>query len=433
MGRVSILVVSFAALVLTGSLASAAPKAAIVAVDLAGGAPEFVRAKATAKVQDGLTAAGYEVLPREQVTAKLTGDLASCRSGACLAKVAKLLDVSSLVVVSVTRKDESTIIVIKLLDPQSGEAAAEVHEVCDLCGQDELEDRINVAASALRQKAEAARGGVKVAAAPVAAPAAAGGVVRVAVIPGIAVNLDVARVDALGQDLAESLQAELVVEASGGLEVRRQLPAEGLPADCASTPACVADVAKRTGAVQLLFVVMVGGAGGSVQIDTMFVDVTTGQHVSRPAIDLTSSSDSDAKAKFDTVARQLLPDATVRPKPVGTGHLSIDTKMTEGTPRHFTKPALLMAAVAGVGLVSGVGLGLATRSKYDDCDHSPATCSSGARDTIRHYALGADISFGVAAGAAIATVVLYATSSEAPHVIVTPTPEGASASWIGRF
>src|SRR5947209_18051461 len=80
---------------------------------------------------------------------------------------------------------------------------------------------------------------------------------RVAVVPGIAVNLDAAKVDALSQDLAQALSSQLVVDAFGGLEVRRQLPSEGLAADCVSNPTCTADVAKRTGAAQLLFVVLV--------------------------------------------------------------------------------------------------------------------------------------------------------------------------------
>ena len=44
---------------------------------------------------------------------------------------------------------------------------------------------------------------------------------RVAVVPGIAVNLDAAKVDALSQDLAEALTSQFVVDAVGGLEIRR--------------------------------------------------------------------------------------------------------------------------------------------------------------------------------------------------------------------
>src|ERR1700742_975766 len=100
---------------------------------------------------------------------------------------------------------------------------------------------------------------------------------RVAVVPGIAGNLDAARVDGLSQDLAEALDAELDVDAVGALEVRRLLPADGLPPDCVTTPSCTADVAKRTNAQQLLFVVMVdSGSGGSIQVDATWVDPATG-------------------------------------------------------------------------------------------------------------------------------------------------------------
>ena len=48
------------------------------------------------------------------------------------------------------------------------------------------------------------------------------------------------------QDLAEALTAELDVDAVGGLEVRRQLPADGVPPDCVTTPACTPTSPKRT-------------------------------------------------------------------------------------------------------------------------------------------------------------------------------------------
>ncbi|HUJ57753.1 MAG TPA: hypothetical protein VLX92_04660 [Kofleriaceae bacterium] len=256
------------------------------------------------------------------------------------------------------------------------------------------------------------------------------GRIKVAVVPGIAVNLDAARVDALSQDLAEALVAELDLEAVGGLEVRRQLPPEGLPPDCVSTPSCTADVARRTGANQLLFVVMVD-SGGAVQIDTTWIDVATGNQASRPAIDLTSTADLDARGKFQTVATQLLPDAPVRPKP-RTG-LTLDTRMTAATPRHFAVPSYLTTGVAAIGLGVGIGFGLETRSKYNTCNGNPNACTSSQRSTIRSDGLIADSGFLIATGAAIATVVLYATSGESPHVIVNPTPEGVGVAAFGRF
>jgi len=170
--------------------------------------------------------------------------------------------------------------------------------------------------------------------------------IKVAVVPGVAVNLDAARVDALSQDLAEGLSSALDVDAVGGLEVRRQLPADGVAPDCATNPSCTADVAKRTGAQQLLFVVMVdSGAGGAVQVDTTWVEPATGHSASRPPIDLTSTIDSDAKSKFEAAATRLLPDAPVKKK-AGEGTTMImqpamRTEARTGTHQRSTRYPLL--------------------------------------------------------------------------------------------
>src|SRR5205823_10329282 len=134
--------------------------------------------------------------------------------------------------------------------------------------------------------------------------------VKVAVVPGIVVNLAPARVDALTQEMAEALNAELEVDALGGIEVRRRLPAAGLPADCVANEACIADVARRLEAQQLLFVVVIDtGTGGAIQIDSTWVDPVAHRSASRPAIDIALIA--DAKARFSVVAHQLLPDAPV--------------------------------------------------------------------------------------------------------------------------
>jgi hypothetical protein len=258
---------------------------------------------------------------------------------------------------------------------------------------------------------------------------------RVAIVPGIAVNLDTARVDALSQDLAEALMAELDIVAVGGLEVRRQLPPDGVPPDCVTTPACTADVARRTGTSQLLFVVMVdSGASGSVQIDTTWVDPATNQSASRPAIDLTSTA--EAKAKFAAAARQLLPDAPVRPKPKTEGSGGAGNfNMSEEVPRHFTLPAKITAGVAVAGLGLGITFGIVTRSRYNTCEDDLVACTDDKRDSIRTSSILADVGFVVATGAAIATVVLYMTSGKESRLIVAPTSEagGAGASVFGRF
>ncbi|MEO8704076.1 MAG: hypothetical protein ABI867_28755 [Kofleriaceae bacterium] len=252
--------------------------------------------------------------------------------------------------------------------------------------------------------------------------------IKVAVVPGIAVNLDSARVDALSQDLADALASELDITAVGGLEVRRQLPSEGLQPDCLTTPACVADVAKRLGAQQLLFVVMVDATGsGAVQVDSTWVDAATGRSVARPAIDIPTIS--EARPRFAAGARSLLPDAPVRPKPKTGG--GIGGSMSTEVPRHFTTTTYVTAGAALVGIGVGVGFGLAARSKYNRCDET--ACEKSERDKIRTKTLIADTGFVVGIAGLVATSVLFATSGKESRLVVEPSPSGVAVSAVGRF
>jgi hypothetical protein len=256
-------------------------------------------------------------------------------------------------------------------------------------------------------------------------PAAANPPIKVAVVPGIAVNLDAAKVDALSQDLADALASELLVTAAGGLEVRRELPPEGVAPDCVTTPSCVADVARKLGASQLLFVVMVDtGSGGSIQIDSTWVDVATNRTASRPPIDI--ASPTVARARFVDAAHQLLPDAPLRPKP------KHDT-LAGGKPRHLTTPSILTGAAGIIGLGVGIGFGLDARSKYNSCNADGVACTDERRTSIRHVALVADGGFFLAIAGAIATGLIYTGSAESPHVIVAPTPDGVTVGAVGKF
>ncbi len=247
-------------------------------------------------------------------------------------------------------------------------------------------------------------------------------------MPGVAVNIDAARVDALSQDLANALAAELEVEAIGGLEVRRRLPPDGLPPDCVATPACASDVARRLDVQQLLFVVMVD-AGGTVQIDSTWVEPATNKTVARPAIDIAVIT--EAKSRFASAATQLLPDAPVRPKPKTTG---LDGETFKTIPRHFTVTSYATAGFAVVGLGVGIGFGLRTRSLYNDCDAQMQPCTDSQKDKIRNSALIADLGYLAAIGGAVATAIFYATSGSESRLIVNPNAEGGGGvTYVGRF
>lgn len=254
--------------------------------------------------------------------------------------------------------------------------------------------------------------------------------VKVAIVPGMAINLEVTRVDALAQDLADALRTELDVDTIAGVEVRRRLPDAGLPPDCLVNQACITDVARRLEAQQLLFVVMVDtGTGGAIQIDSTWVDVASRKSAPRPALQVPSSGDT--RSRFAAAATQLLPDAPVRAAPSnGLG------RMTEPVGRHLALPSYLTAGATAVGLGVGITLGLRARTKYSDCEDLAATgtmCSQDRRDSIRRTALIADIGWVVAIGGTVATALLYATSGEPSRIIVEPAPGGVAISAVGSF
>lgn len=120
---------------------------AIAAVDLGPGVPSYLQPKLASQIASGLTAAAYAVKP-----AAPQGELATCRGGACVTRVADALEVDQLLFASITTAGESPVIDLRLFSAR-GVRLAEIHEVCDLCGESELLERVGLAASALRARA----------------------------------------------------------------------------------------------------------------------------------------------------------------------------------------------------------------------------------------------------------------------------------------
>jgi hypothetical protein len=133
-----------AGVALLAATASADPdreRAALAAIDVGPGVPAYVHDTAVRQIEDGLAAAGYSIMPSSEVAPKEQADLASCREGACLTRLAAALGVNAFVIATVTNKDESTIVVMRLYDGKSAQLLAEVHDVCDLIGADHSDDR----------------------------------------------------------------------------------------------------------------------------------------------------------------------------------------------------------------------------------------------------------------------------------------------------
>ncbi len=272
-----------------------------------------------------------------------------------------------------------------------------------------------------------------------AAPAVHAEQIKVAVVLSVAVNIDPTRVDALTQDLAAALATELEVDAVGGLDARRTLPAEGLPPDCVTLPSCAADVARRTGATQLLFLVIVdSGTTGAVRVEATWIEPSSGHQASRAAIELASTALAEARTKFAKAAHELLPDAPLRGAPrarvVTVAPLTppVTPPITPAAHRRIGLPVLIVGGVAVLALGAAIVTSVETVSHYRACDRDPTCTDADARrGSIRTLGYAADVTTAIAAGAAIATVILYVTSRS--RVVIVPTAEGAAISMSGRF
>ncbi|MCA9674164.1 MAG: hypothetical protein H6709_15605 [Kofleriaceae bacterium] len=260
---------------------------------------------------------------------------------------------------------------------------------------------------------------------------------RVGVIVELTVNLPPGRADAIAGALADALNRELEVDALGGDDVTRLLPPDGLPDECVGTPACIADVAARLNATQLLFLAIVQ-VGDDTQVDASWVDVATGAGATRPRVTL--HADARAGAVFATQAQRYLPDA--RRREAGGKTIIIeggDGRRAPGRDRHLTRTTWITGGVAVAAGAATTLLGLSARSLYHRCERE--ICPQRDLDTLHGRDVLADVGLGVTVAAAVTTVVLYLRSGAAaeaapaagPAVGVVPVAGGAVMSLGGTF
>jgi hypothetical protein len=254
---------------------------------------------------------------------------------------------------------------------------------------------------------------------------------RVGIVVGVTVNVEPEVADGVGAALAAALVKKLKVDAIGGDEVTRRLPPGGLPDECVSTRACIADLGKRLAADQLLFLGVIR-VGTEYQVDATFVDVASGQQAARPRVKVTDPD--KAAEQFEAEATRFLPDAEVR---TSTNQTVI--VHAEGERHRPIKPVVwVLAGTSLAALGTGIALGLSAKSKFDACDKPTGPfCTDDQKSKIRSRALFADISLGVGVGAAVAAIVLY---FKTPVEILGVTPSvspveggGVVVSFDGRF
>jgi hypothetical protein len=251
-------------------------------------------------------------------------------------------------------------------------------------------------------------------------PAVEASDVRVGVVVELTVNVSPDRAEALGAALADALHRELEVDAIGGGDVTRRLPENGVPEECIATKGCVADLAGRLDVNELLFLAVVQ-VGADIHIDSSWVNVATGEVLSRPRVELLA--DARAGEVFSAAATRLLPHARKRP----LAAVVMPPGKPTGPDRHFT---------AGVWIAGGLGLaaaggatlfGLQARSKYNECEQ--LECDQAGKDDVGRTALYADIMIGAAIAGTATAVVLYLRSdrNRNERAKVTTPPEPATA------
>ncbi|MCE9572701.1 MAG: hypothetical protein K8W52_06050 [Deltaproteobacteria bacterium] len=253
---------------------------------------------------------------------------------------------------------------------------------------------------------------------------------RVGVIVDLAANVSDERATELGSALADALQRELDVDAIGGADVARRLPPAGVPDECVAEPRCVAELAARLDASELLFLAIVQ-VGTTVQVDATWASVATGQVVARPRVEL--PADARAGEVFAAAAKRLLPDAAPREAIVTTAPVVV------GPSRHLTRGTWIAGGLGIAALAAGTGFGLSARGTYDRCERDPDTCDAGTRSGITTRARVADAMFiGAIAGIATAAILYLRSDREsAPAKAqawrVAPTRHGAMAEFRVEF
>lgn len=236
---------------------------------------------------------------------------------------------------------------------------------------------------------------------------------RVGVAVATQVNVAPAEAQAMSEALGKALHRKLMVDVIAGAEAARRLPEQGIADRCVVDKACIADVAQRLSADQILFLVVVK-VGGRIQVDSTWADPASGRTVSRAAVVIEGGQ--DAEERFAAAASNLMPDAALRPPPppeapqpagaVTAPEPDGPTLVARARPRRMTTGAWVAAGIGGAALAGAVTFTLSTRKDYNDCD-AGRDCSDDQLDAIDRKALAADLLWGGAIVSGAAAAFLY--------------------------
>lgn len=263
---------------------------------------------------------------------------------------------------------------------------------------------------------------------------------RVGVVVTTRVNVSEDQARDLAGALGDAVHDRLNVDVIAGADAERRLPPEGVPARCVVDLACRQDLGRRLDADELLLLVVIG-AGETLQIDATWSDVGTGEVKSRPSIEI--GPDAGVHTRLTRAVPELLPHL-VSHASEPRDDARVVLVVPQAPPGRRVTPATLAAAGVGAGaLIGSVVFSLSSRRKFDTlerdgCRRTP--CRDEDIDSLFRDTVIADALFGVAVVAAGAAVWFYVASDSGqpsapaePPLSVTPLPGGVGLSLGGAF
>jgi TolB-like protein len=132
-------------------------RVAVVRLSFAGEIPEAGKDMFGGRLVQGLTAARFQVLATAGLRDTPAGVAsADCSDPSCYPGVARKLGVGYLVVGSVTENSKTYQIALDLINGRTGAIMGSVRQQCETCGIEEAGEKMDLAASALRARLEAA-------------------------------------------------------------------------------------------------------------------------------------------------------------------------------------------------------------------------------------------------------------------------------------
>jgi hypothetical protein len=283
---------------------------------------------------------------------------------------------------------------------------------------------------------------------------------RVGVVVAAAVNTHRGEAERLANALGQALLEQLDIDVVAGSEAARRLPPGGVPDTCVVDSACQRDVAGRLAADQLLILAVVR-VGARVQIDTTWVDATTGRTASRRRI-MIHDNGKPARTVFAAAVFDLLPDEAVRIGATGraagqdaAGAGASSNVLVQTTPapsRRLTRGVWVAGGISAGALLAGGFFGIDAVRRHRDLEArgcNETTCPRADIDAVDTRTRLADALFGVGLIAGVTAGVLYWRSSQtepapAPaaaarlgppsmHMDVTATRDGLAITWGGHF